>query len=138
MNTELKFNAQDTIDILAAIFDFNEIIEIRTVDETDRSKPKVDQKWFLSQDFADIADRIEEPNKITNFYFGANPRKDFGVSGDINCLPGHSFFVDVDFYKDANTFEGTLERLKDIISANKLPEPSFIVNSGNGIWLWWI
>lgn len=51
---------------------------------------------------------------------------------ELNCL-----FSDLDFYKDGFTKEQILFNLKENYFEKKIPDPSFIIDSGRGLYLMW-
>ena len=49
----------------------------------------------------------------------------------------NAFYVDLDFYKYALSFEETLEAIEFLVRTERLLEPTFIVHSGQGMYLFW-
>ncbi|MEE1132058.1 MAG: hypothetical protein UHX00_10615 [Caryophanon sp.] len=49
----------------------------------------------------------------------------------------NAFYVDVDFYKNALSFEETLDAIDFLVRTERLLEPTFIVHSGQGMYLFW-
>ena len=49
----------------------------------------------------------------------------------------NAFYVDLDFYKFALSFEETLDAIDFLVRTERLLEPTFIVYSGQGIYLFW-
>lgn len=102
-------------------------IEIRTIE-----KGKVRQLWFKTSDIDVLLKELEKPHfKKVNVYFGVCPRGiTRGTEKDVcqvNCL-----WVDLDS-KNRENKRAVKKRLDDFD-----PEPSIIVNSGNGYHIYWL
>lgn len=49
----------------------------------------------------------------------------------------NAFYVDLDFYQFALSFDETLEAIEFLVRTERLLEPTFIVHSGQGMYLFW-
>ncbi|MBA7474862.1 hypothetical protein ES707_10224 [subsurface metagenome] len=111
------------------LFDKTEgYIEIRTIGEKD----KVKQFWYKISKLDRLLLELEKPFfKSVNTYFGVCPRREKeGTEKDVcqvRCL-----WVDLDA-KNRNEKRAIKERLDDFD-----PEPSIIINSGNGFHCYWL
>jgi len=76
-------------------------------------------------------------------YAGVNPRKGFGLRGDVNVALAHTIFVDFD---DADVAEhgiapadgcGRYEFLCWTLDHSQFPNPDLVVSSGHGLHAYW-
>src|ERR1035441_1766368 len=136
---------QETKDFIQTLFKPNEIIDLRFIEswkENDKSKGEL-----KSNDFVTIEQLISgwdnfckyALNTNSNFFFGVCPR--LGNKGSAFNIPRLRFiWADIDSEKDmeGNVVYGiSPERVELIISDLNLPQPTFILNSGHGIHLYW-
>jgi len=102
-------------------------IEIRTIE-----KDKVKQFWYEISELDRLLLELEKPYfKRVNSYFGVCPRRTKKGTEEnvtqVNCL-----WVDL----DAKNIEEKNEQIKKIKDFD--PEPSIIINSGNGYHIYWL
>ncbi|MEN6308214.1 MAG: DNA-primase RepB domain-containing protein [Anaerohalosphaeraceae bacterium] len=118
--------------IISTLFESNDIIELRCI-----RKGGIIQKWTLAQDLPSLADELHAMNQQGyNIYYGPNPRKGFGLSGDKNVALARCLFCDFD-HLDPGDGCGRLEFVWNDIFLAGLPDPTLAVNSGHGLHVYW-
>jgi KaiC/GvpD/RAD55 family RecA-like ATPase len=116
------------IDFLGCIFEPEDVIEFRPL------PPSAGRRWATMAELPDIVEWLERINKDENqrvhAYFGANPRRDKGVSQAEGVLLARCLFADFD---GGASVEDALSHIK----AAGYPMPTAIVESGGGVHTWW-
>lgn len=117
------------LDFLKQLFISGDVIEIRTITETD---VKEAQSKFCTYDTVyQIQELVEKENGKKHIYFGVLPRKtSSGTDTDILALT--TLWVDLDAKQ-----VGSKDKCLNILESFKL-QPSVIVDSGNGYHAYWI
>jgi len=116
------------IDFLGAIFEPEDIIEFRPL------PPAAGRKWSPLTEIPDIVEWLERLNaddhQRVHAYFGANPRREKGVSQAEGVKLARCLFADFD---GGVILEDAYARIK----AAGLPWPTAILESGGGVHAWW-
>lgn len=112
------------------VYDPNDVVEIRCL-------PRPDKQWSKACNLHKQADQLTRVNATgQNIYFGANPRRAHGLSGDENVPLARCFFVDFDTADDGS--KGcSVDHALDRIRRAGLPDPTLVLNSGNGCHIYW-
>lgn len=122
--------------ITETLFEPSDIVELRCI----RGKtPDVQIKklWTTAAMLPDMADELHELNEQGyNIYFGPNPRKESGKSGDNNVLLARCLFCDFDDIEPGDGC-GMFEFVHTDIFLAGLPEETMAVHSGHGIHVYW-
>ena len=117
------------IDFLGAIFEPEDIIEFRPLPPQNTGR-----RWATLAELPDIIDWLHRHNACeqsrVHAYFGANPRRDKGVSQAEGVLLARCLFADFD---GGASVEDALSHIK----AAGYPMPTAIVESGGGVHTWW-
>ena len=108
----------------------DDIIELRLI----RGKSptaQIEKFWTPAKDLPTVEKDLYERNQQGfNIYYGPNPRKEFGKSGDSNVLLARCLFCDFDTLED----EAIAAIDKNL---SHFPEPSLLVHSGGGFHCYW-
>ncbi|TWT30136.1 hypothetical protein [Blastopirellula retiformator] len=139
---EMHANAEIAVQFLTALFDEDDLILFRPIEtwtEGGRKKSRVDyrntqyrraQRETLKGTVASLL-RKAERNPL-NLFFGSCPR--YGGNGEFDLAwqirNVRALWTDIDHV--------SLDEVRERIAKSNLPEPSIIVNSGNGCHLYWI
>lgn len=108
--------------------DTSDLIEIREL-----GKAKRKQLFFNSESIKEYI-----PPEEANIYFGVYGRKDNKSGKADNCNDTKALWCDIDnFDNDLSTPE-KIKEVKKRIARARLPEASVMVNSGNGMHLYWL
>lgn len=82
-------------------------------------------------------DYISELDSQDEIFFSQNTFKKFRRSTE-NLFELKAVYIDIDYYKNTNyTKEQTLGNIEILVSDGKVPQPTHIIDSGNGINLVW-
>ncbi len=128
--------------LLALLFAPDDVVEIRCIPPRDRRDLRPYSRWHPAavliipgHEFggaAAVEDIASANARGYGVYFGINPRRSAGLRGDDAILLARCHFVDID---DPHlTAAALLER----IHKADLPDPEAIVNSGHGLWSYWL
>lgn len=97
----------------------------------EQSYHRVDKVW--KQPFRDVENAFISMN---TFYRTADLRQDTGRDvAHIKRL--NACYADLDYYKLGLSQQEVLQRVHFLVAAGVIPEPTFIINSGQGIYLIW-
>lgn len=119
-------------DLVSHIFEPEDIVELRCIRGRD-----VVKRWTTAADLPDMAEELHDLNQQGyNIYYGPNPRKESGKSGDDNVLLARCLFCDFDNL-DPGDGCGRLEFVWTDIFMARLPEPTLAVHSGHGLHIYW-
>ena len=114
------------------LFEPEDVVEIRCLGA---GKPV--KRWTLAKDLPELYSELHALNaQGYNIYFGANPRKGFGLSGDDNVLLARCLFCDFDHIEPGDGC-GMLEFIEMDIFCAGLPQPTLAIQSGHGIHTYW-
>lgn len=103
----------------ATVFDADDVIELRLI-------PPGRQLWTTAAELVSLALSLIDANVTgSNIYIGANPRLHDGGAKAAEVALSRNFFSDLD-----NT---TLRAAEERWQAAKLPTPTMVIMSGNGI-----
>lgn len=122
--------------ITDALFEPGDIVELRFI-KGKAPNAQIRKQWAFAEDLPGMADKLNTLNRQDwNIYFGPNPRKERGVSGDNNVLMARCLFCDFD-HIEAGDGCGLFEFVNSENFLRGLPEPTLAVNSGHGIHTYW-
>lgn len=114
----------------------NSLLEIRTISQSG----KVFNQFF--SDSENALTYISSKANTDNIYFGVSSRKDDSSGKKSNCHKLNALFVDIDCgqegHKKESMFKSKQDALDFINNMNAFPKPSIIVDSGNGLHLYWL
>ncbi|MEI7767725.1 MAG: DNA-primase RepB domain-containing protein [Phycisphaerae bacterium] len=128
--------------LLALLFALDDVVEIRCIPPRDRPDLRPYSHWYPAvvlilpgHEFGGAAavEQIASANaRGYGVYFGINPRRSAGLRGDDAIPLARCHFVDID---DPTL---TVAALVERIHKAGWPEPEAIVNSGHGLWSYWM
>lgn len=111
------------------------LLEIRTISQSG----KVSNQFF--SDSGKALDFISSKANTDNIYFGVSSRKDNSSGKKRNCHKLKALFVDIDCGQDGHKKESVFKSKQDAlrhIDKMKFPRPTGVIDSGNGLHLYWI
>lgn len=119
--------------IISTLTEPDDIIELRCI----KKGEKIKSFWTLAADVPSMHDELQRLNmEGYNIYWGVNPRKGFGLSGDKNVSLARCLFADFDHLEPGDGC-GRLEFIWNDIFLAGLPEPTLAVHSGHGLHVYW-
>jgi hypothetical protein len=118
--------------LAAALFEPDDIVELRCIRGRD-----IHQRWTPAGRLSSLAGALGGLNRQGyNIYFGPNPRREPGRSGDANVHLARCLFCDFDGVS-AGDGCGRFEFVYNDIFLAGLPEPTLGIASGHGIHIYW-
>lgn len=118
------------------LFEPADVVELRAI-RGKAPNATIKKFWSLAKDLPRMEDELHILNgQGFNIYYGANPRKDFGLSGDKNVLLARCLFIDID-NREPGDGCGIWDSVYMDIFLYGLPEPTLGVFSGNGVHVYW-
>ena len=122
--------------ITNTLFEPGDIVELRCI-RGKRPNAQIQQRWTTAEELPSIADELASLNKQGyNVYYGVNPLKAKGKSGDDNVLLARCLFCDFDDVEPGDGC-GMFEFVHTDIFLAGLPEETMAVHSGHGIHVYW-
>lgn len=123
---------EDIQTLTETLFDPDDIVEIRCI-----KGRQIAKRWAQAASLSEMACELDELNRRGyNIYYGPNPRKDRGKSGDDNVLLARCLFCDFDNVEPGDGC-GRFEFVYTDILLAELPEPTLAVYSGHGVHAYW-
>lgn len=123
---------RDIQTIIRCLFEPDDIVELRCI-----RNQEVIQRWVYARELPAIAEKLTAWNQQGyNIYYGVNPRRDMGKSGDSNVLLARALFCDFDHIEPGDGC-GRFELVYTDILLTGLPEPTLAVHSGHGLHCYW-
>ncbi len=112
------------------------LLEIRTISQSN---------VVFNQFFSDIEKALSfigSKKSTDNIFFGVSSRKNDSSGKKANCYKLNALFVDIDCgsdgHKKESMFKSKQDALDFIDNMHGIPKPSIIVDSGNGLHLYWL
>jgi len=122
----------DLLTISRYLFEPKDIVEFRCIRDRD-----VVKRWTTAVEMIQLANELTALNSNGyNIYYGVNPRKEFGKSGDDNVKLARCLFCDFDNIEPGDGC-GMFEFVYTDLFFAGLPEPTLAVHSGHGIHVYW-
>jgi hypothetical protein len=119
--------------IITCLFEPDDIVELRCI----RGKEDVIKRWVCAKELPSMTEKLTAWNQQGyNIYYGVNPRREAGKSGDANVLLARAFFCDFDHIEPGDGC-GRFELVYTDILLSGLPEPTLAVHSGHGLHCYW-
>lgn len=105
-----------------------DLIELRLLPTERGGEPAPLQKWVVASKLVAWAGALQKANERgSNLYAGVLPRLKSGGALDVDCAPGWAVWADLD--------DTTPEVA--VVTAQSMPPPTMVVNSGHGAHLFW-
>ena len=118
--------------VAAALFEPDDIVELRCI-----GPRAVHRRWTAAGRLASLAGELARFNRQgCNIYFGPNPRRGPGRSGDAGVHLARCLFCDFDGIPPGDGC-GRFEFVHNGIFMAGLPEPTLGIASGHGIHIYW-
>ncbi|HOK95197.1 MAG TPA: DNA-primase RepB domain-containing protein [Anaerohalosphaeraceae bacterium] len=122
--------------VAGLLFEPADIVELRAIGARCR-RMRIVKRWTPAADLPAMADELAALNRQGfGIYFGVNPRRQSGCSGDSNVRLARCLFADMDDVEPGDGC-GRFEFVYTDLMAAGLPEPTLAVHSGHGIHLYW-
>jgi len=118
---------------ISTVLEPQDWVELRVIKPSNAKK-----LWSRAGELHKLIGKLRSLNRDGfNIYFGPNPRKNYGKSGDESVDLCRCLFVDFDNLKPADGQSLSDDIALARISEAKLPKPTAIINSGHGIHAYW-
>ncbi len=115
---------------VSCIYEPEDIVELRAL-------PPGRKLWCQASQLDKMIEQLQELNQQgSNIYFGPNPRKASGCSGDVNVCLCRCLFVDFDGICGSAHFSPSDIALAQISEAG-LSKPTIAIHSGHGVHCYW-
>jgi len=116
---------------VSCVFAQGDWVELRLI-----QTGQVQKQWWKAENLLEVLPDMVEMNKHGwHIYAGANPRKDYGLSFDVNVPLCRCVFADFDHIEtDGISWADYVDQK---IADAGLPEPTLVMNSGHGIHAYW-
>lgn len=135
-----KYQFDEAIQFCSALFAADELIEVRPIEiwldqRSGKRKSRVlrsERRWFARRRMADELRQLAElnTNENANIFFGVNPRIARGGGRKNDVAKVRCLWADMD--------NVTTELAKWRCEESGVPVPSIVVDSGNGVHLYWL